>query len=58
MGRWRLGALILAVAAFGLAGLGPTRWLPAGFSAEAGRTALFWLGVACALAAAWGRGGS
>lgn len=58
MGRWRVAALILAVGAFGLAALGPAAWVPAGFPAETGRSALFWLGVAGFLVVAWGRGGT
>jgi hypothetical protein len=44
MGRWRVAALILAVMAFGPAGLWPPTWLPESFRLQAGRTALFWLG--------------
>jgi hypothetical protein len=58
MGRWRVAALILAVVAFGLAGLGLPTWLPGGFPLHAGRTAFFWLGVVCLLAGAWGRPGT
>jgi len=58
MGRWRVAALILAVVAFGLAGLGLPTWLPGGLPLHAGRTAFFWLGVVCFLAAAWGRPGT
>ena len=58
MGRWRVAALILAVMAFGLPGLWPPTWLPESFRLQAGRTALFWLGVVCFLAAAWGRAGT
>ena len=57
MRRWRVAAVIVAVLAFGLAGLGLPAWLPAPGLPNAGRTALFWLGVACFLAAAWGRPG-
>jgi hypothetical protein len=47
-----MGALIFAVLAFGLAGL-LDYFLP-----QRGQTALFWLGVVCLLAAAWGMGGA
>jgi hypothetical protein len=53
-----VAALILAVMAFGLPGLWPPTWLPESFRLQAGRTALFWLGVVCFLAAAWGRAGT
>ena len=58
MSRWRRAALVLAVVAFGLAGLGPVDWLPDGFPAQTARTALFWLGAVCFLAMAWGWGGT
>ena len=46
-----MAALILAVVAFVLAGIADH------FSFQAGRPALFWLGVVCFLAAAWGGAG-
>jgi len=58
MGRYRVAALILAVAAFGMAGLGPPEWFEGVLPLQAVRTGLFWAGVACFLAAAWGRGGT
>jgi hypothetical protein len=58
MGRWRAAALILAVVAFGLAGFGWPTWLSAHLPFNGGRTAFFWLGVACFLLAAWGRPGT
>lgn len=57
MGRWRVAALILAVVAFGLAGFVSPAWLPGGLAFNGGRTAFFWLGVVCFLAA-WGRPGT
>lgn len=56
--RWRVAALIMAVVAFGLAGLGLPTWLLNVFPVQVGRTAFFWLGVMCFLAAAWGRPGT
>ncbi len=57
VGRWRMSALILAVVAFGVAGLGTPPWLPSlGF--HAGTRFFFWLGVVCFLAGAWGRPGT
>jgi len=58
MGRWRVAALILAVVALGLAGFVSPAWLPGGLAFNGGRTAFFWLGVVCSLAAAWGRPGT
>jgi hypothetical protein len=51
MGRWRVAALILAVVAFVLAGIADR------FSFQVARPALFWLGIVCFLAAAWGGAG-
>jgi len=53
-----VAALILAVVAFGLAGFVSPAWLPGGLPFNGGRTAFFWLGVVCFLAAAWGRPGT
>jgi hypothetical protein len=58
MGRWRVGALILAVLAFGSAALGMPTWLPGGLSLHAGQKIFFWLGVVCFLVAMWGRPGT
>jgi hypothetical protein len=58
MRRWRRLALILAVAAFVVAGAGPPTWIPDGVLPQAGRMACFWAGVVCFLLAVWGRGGT
>ena len=58
MRRWRVAALILAVLAFALAGLGPETWLPKSVPFQVGSAAFFWLGVVCMLAAVWGRAGA
>ena len=57
MGRRRVAALLLAVVAFGVAGIGSPTWFGA-LPLYVGRIAFFWLGVVCFLVAAWGRGGT
>ncbi len=64
MRGWRLGTIILAILSFVLAGarsmgVNPTG-LPApmldGWYLRLSSGTFFWIGVACFLAAAWGRG--
>jgi len=57
---WRVTAFGLAILAFALAALCPDGVLLFGTTTERGfrlgRMAFFWIGVALALATAWGRG--
>lgn len=63
MHRWRVVALVLSLLAFTLAAagsleVGPGAALHRALGLRAGGMALFWLGVACFLAAVWRRGGT
>jgi hypothetical protein len=60
MRAWRLTAFALAILAFAVAAGRPEGFLLsptiAGQGIHVGRMAFFWVGVAMALAATWGRG--
>jgi hypothetical protein len=54
MRAWRLAGLVLAMAAFVLAAIGPSL---GAFSVAGHGMTVFWVGVVCLLAAVLGRGG-